>query len=125
MELKDLIAHEGRLSKYGPPGHTGTVNVRLTDSDFCPGFEMVLGRLEPGAEAHRHSHDVEHQAMYVLKGSALVTLGDAAPRDCGPGTIVRIPPGLDHHVLNDCDEPLELLIVYSPPLPPREDKPVG
>lgn len=125
MSSDKLIAHEGNLAKYGPPGHTGTVNVRLTDRTFCPGFEMVLGRLEPGAQAHRHHHDDEHQAMYVLKGSARVTLGDEAPRDCGPGTIVRIPPGLPHHVINAADEPLELMIVYSPPLAPRADAPVG
>lgn len=124
MKPDELIVHEGELARYGPPGHTGTVNVRLADRGFCPGFEMVLGRLEPGAEAHRHHHDVEHQAMYVLKGSARVTLGDGEPEDCGPGTIVRIPPGLDHHVVNASDEPLELIVVYSPPLPPRADTPV-
>lgn len=125
MASHQHIVHETELARYGPPGHTGTVNVRLAGRDFCPGFEMVLGRLEPGAEAHRHHHDTEHQAMYVLKGSARVTLGDGAPRDCGPGTIVRIPPGLDHHVINAAGEPLELMIVYSPPLKPRDDTPVG
>ena len=125
MSSDALIVHEGKLAKYEPPGHTGTVNVRLTDRGFCAGFEMVLGRLAPGAEAHRHHHDTEHQAMYVLKGSARVTLGEDAPRDCGPGTIIRIPPGLAHHVANAADAPLELMIVYSPPLPPRADAPVG
>lgn len=124
MSDDEFILHETELHRYAPPGHSGTVNVRLTGREFCPGFEMVLGRLEPGAEAHRHHHDSEYQAMYVLKGSARVTLGKGAPLECGPGTIVRIPPGLDHHVINAGSEPLELMIVYSPPLPSRGDAPV-
>jgi quercetin dioxygenase-like cupin family protein len=120
----DHILHEDDLDKYAPPEHTGTVNVRLADRRFCDNFEMVLGRLEPGAEAHRHHHEHEYQAMYVLKGTASITLGDSAPVDCGPGTVVRIPPGLDHYLVNDGGETLEVMIVYSPPLAPREDTPV-
>jgi quercetin dioxygenase-like cupin family protein len=114
-----LIEHLDDLAGYVPPGHSGTRNHRLTDRAFCPGFEMVLGQVEPGGEAERHHHDREHQAMFVLGGHCTVTLGDAAPQACGPGTIVRIPPGLDHHVRSDGDEALRVLIVYSPPLPPR------
>lgn len=117
----DVIQHRDSLQRYTPPGHTGTVNVRLTERTFCENFEMALGRLEPGAEAHRHSHEHEHQAMYVLEGEALVALGDDDPVICGPGTIIRIPPGLDHYVRNDGSVDLELMLVYSPPLPPRAD----
>lgn len=122
MNKGDYIAHETSLETYCPPAHTGTVNVRLTDRDFSAGFEMVLGRLAPGAEAQRHHHDGEHQAIYVLKGVARVKLGDDAPRDCEAGTVVRIPPGLDHHVVNPGDGELELVIVYSPPLAPRVEE---
>lgn len=118
------IERRESMPRYEPPGHTGTVNVRLCDRSFCDGFEMVLGRLEPGAEAHRHSHATEHQAMYVLRGEAYVELGDEPPVTCSPGTIIRIPPGLEHYVRNDGADALELMLVYSPPLPPRDDKPV-
>ena len=107
------------LPRYEPPGHSGTRNRRLTDRAFCPGFELVMGEVAPGGEAERHHHDGEHQAMVVLEGECQVTLGDDAPQRCGPGAIVRIPPGLDHHVLNDGELPLKVLIVYSPPLPAR------
>ncbi len=114
-----LIQHLDDLDTYAPPGHSGTRNHRLTDRGFCPGFELVHGEVAPGGEAERHHHDGEHQAMFVLAGECTVTLGDHAPRRCGPGTIVRIPPGLDHHVHNHGDVPLRVLIVYSPPLPRR------
>jgi quercetin dioxygenase-like cupin family protein len=114
-----LIESIADLPLYEPPGHSGTRNRRLTDRTFCPGFELVQGEVAPGGEAERHHHRDEHQAMVVLEGQCLVALGDDAPRRCGPGTVVRIPPGLDHHVLNDGDGPLKVMIVYSPPLPAR------
>lgn len=114
-----LIEHLDDLARYVPPAHSGTENRRLSDRHFCPGFELVLGEVAPGGEAQRHHHDAEHQVIYVLDGSCLVTLGDAAPRRCTPGSVVRIPPGLDHHVHNDGDVTLRVVLVYSPPLPPR------
>jgi len=119
-----LIRHQDDLEKYAPPGHGGTVNVRLFNKTFCENFEMVLGELEPGGTAERHHHDVEHQAIYVLSGKAKVTLADEEPKECGPGSVIQLPPKLDHHVLSMGPEPLKLIIVYSPPLPKRADQPL-
>lgn len=116
-----LITHRDNLPAYSPSGHAGTVNVRLTDRSFCENFECVLGEIAPGGVADRHHHDLEHQAMYVLSGVAQVTLDDEAPAICQPGAVIKLPPGVDHHVLSVGPEPLQLLIVYSPPLPPRDD----
>jgi quercetin dioxygenase-like cupin family protein len=121
---KDLICHLDDLPTYAPPGHGGTVNVRLFDKSFCPNFEMILGVIEPGGVADKHHHKVEHQAMYVLGGMAEVTLGEEAPVACGPGTVVKLPPLVDHHVVSKGPEPLQLMIVYSPPLPKRDDTPL-
>jgi mannose-6-phosphate isomerase-like protein (cupin superfamily) len=74
--------------------------------------------------AYRHADDREHQIIYVVEGGGEVALGGDAPVTCGPGTIIRIPPGLDHEVVNQGATPLKVLIVYSPPLPPRDDTPV-
>ena len=119
-----LICHQDDLDPYSPPGHGGTVNLRLFDKSFCENFEMILGEIAPGGEAHKHHHDVEHQAMYVLSGLAQVTLGEEDPVSCGPGAVVKLPPKVDHHVLSLGPEPLKLIIVYSPPLPKRNDTPV-
>lgn len=119
------IQHERELAPYAPPGHSGTRNVRLVDKEFCGTFEMVLGEIEPGGEAHPHKHDVEHQVIYILSGRALVTLGSDAAVDCRAGTVIRIPPGLMHEVKAFGLEPLRLIVLYSPPLPPRDDVPLA
>lgn len=116
-----LIAHQNDLDQYAPPDHEGTVNVRLADQTFCDGFEMILGTVKPGGEAEPHSHDVEHQIIYILKGQAKVTLGDDPAVICGPGDVIRIPPKLEHAVAVIGDEEYQCVIIYSPPLPKRPE----
>jgi quercetin dioxygenase-like cupin family protein len=115
-----LIENLAELPSYAPPGHSGTENVRLVLKEQTQGsFEMVHGTLAPGGHAARHSHADAFQAMYILGGAAEVSLGDAAPRRCGPGDVVRIAPGLEHEVTSLGPEPLRLIIVYSPPISGR------
>jgi carbonic anhydrase/acetyltransferase-like protein (isoleucine patch superfamily)/quercetin dioxygenase-like cupin family protein len=111
-----LIQHVGELPAYAPAAHHGTENRRLVDAAFGAGFEMILGRIAPGGEASRHYHATETQVFYILKGEASVSLGDDPPRRCGPGTVIRIPPRLAHEVVAEGDEPLEVIVLYSPPL---------
>ncbi len=111
-----VVEHISDMPTYVPPGHGGTHNVRLVDGGFAGDYELVLGTVEPGGVAERHSHDKETQAMYVIEGRAKVALGDDPPQTYGPGTIFRIPPRLNHEVESLGPEPLRVLIVYSPPL---------
>jgi quercetin dioxygenase-like cupin family protein len=113
-----LIEHISELPGYSPPAHTGTVNRRLVGREFGAGFEMVLGHVAPGGEASRHYHRTEAQIVYIVKGEAEVALGDELPRRCGPGTVIRIPPGLVHEVVTVGETALECLVLYAPPLGP-------
>ena len=123
MDYK-LIEHAEELPRYTPPGHAGTVNVHLADRRFCGAFEMVRVTVQPGGEGEPHHHDSEHQVIYLVKGEADVTLGNDPPVRCHAGSIVRIPPQLNHHVISVGSEPLEAIVIYSPPLPARNDTPM-
>ena len=121
----ELIVQQNDLEQFAPPGHGGTVNVRLADKEFCDAFEMLLGTVKPGGEAEPHSHDVEHQIIYILKGQAEVTLGDDPMVICGPGTVIRIPPKLEHGIVAVGEEDYQCVIIYSPPLPKRDEAAVA
>ena len=82
---------------------------------------MVHGTIEPGCGAQCHSHEIENQICYVLEGLMEVTINNEMPVTCGPGTIIEIPPKVEHLIINSGDQSLKLLVVYSPPLPPRND----
>lgn len=118
------IEHVDSLPAYGPPGHSDTRNVRLADKSFCDRFEMILGEIAPGGSADAHAHADEHQVIYILEGEAAVRLGDHPTRMCGPGTVIRIPPGLTHAVDSVGEGPLKLIVLYSPPLQPRAETPL-
>lgn len=120
-----LIQKELDIPAYIPPGHEGTVNIRLIDKEFCGSFEMNLGIVQPGGEASPHSHETEHQVVYIIEGMADVVLGEDEAVECGPGTVIRIPPKLEHGVYAKGDSPLKVIVLYSPPLGPREELPVA
>jgi len=124
MTARPSIRNLADFPRYSPPGHTGTSNVRLVDRDFCGTFEMVHGTIEPGGRAERHRHETESQVCYVLEGEMEVTFDDGPSAKCGPGAVVEIPPKVDHLIVNCGDTPLQLLVLYSPPLPPRGETPL-
>ncbi len=101
---------------YSPPLHAGTVNRRLVGRDVngSQSVEVVLGVVEPGGLAERHTHEVE-QAMYVIEGRALVEV-NGETQECGPGTTCFFPPGIAHRVESLGPGPLRALVIYAPPL---------
>ncbi len=110
------IEHADEMTPYTPPGHAGTTNTRLVESHFCGAFEMVRGVVQPGGEAEPHHHEHEHQIIYIMGGEAQVSLGEEPPVRCQRGSIVRIPPGLRHRIVSVGAEPLDTIVIYSPPL---------
>jgi quercetin dioxygenase-like cupin family protein len=101
---------------YSPPLHAGTVNRRLIGKDVngSTQVELVLGVLEPGGVAERHSHDGQEQGFYVLEGRALVEVGSLVKEEVGPGTACFFPMGVPHRV--EALTPLRALVIYAPPL---------
>ncbi|MBM3530914.1 MAG: cupin domain-containing protein [Alphaproteobacteria bacterium] len=50
--------------------------------------------LAPGMEPNPHSHPFE-QVFMLLEGRVKLHIGDEV-HDCGPGTVLRIPPDVVH-----------------------------
>src|SRR3972149_3864178 len=101
---------------YSPPLHAGTVNRRLVGRDVngSTPVEVVLGTLEPGGVAMRHSHDAQEQAIYILEGRALIEVGDGVKEEVGPGTACFFPAGVAHRV--EALTAVKTLVIYAPPL---------
>jgi mannose-6-phosphate isomerase-like protein (cupin superfamily) len=109
----------------------GDVGVRA-NADRTEHYRTTLGRqqapidsvvggwytLEAGATNPLDEHPVP-EIYFVTSGSALITLDGEAHR-IGAGDTVLIPAGCSHQTHNDGSEPLVLVFLYSPPLPPRD-----
>lgn len=58
---------------------------------------IAYSELHPGAKMKPpHSHDFE-QIFMILKGRVRLHVGDRV-HECGPGSIIRIPPNVEHWV---------------------------
>ncbi len=112
MRIDRYVYQEDDLPTYMPAGHTGTVNRRLIGQ--AENFHLVMGTLDKGAEAKRHSHPDLEQGMYVLEGRALVEIEDET-KEIGPGGVIFFPVRLPHRIVS-LSQPTRFLIVYSPPL---------
>jgi quercetin dioxygenase-like cupin family protein len=92
--------HPKDVEPYEPAGHAKTQNRCL----FADGhMEIIHGLIERGGGAERHSHRDNEQLLYVLGGMDVPLL-------------IHYPRGAPHGTGGGIAEPLELLVIYSPPL---------
>jgi quercetin dioxygenase-like cupin family protein len=73
---------------------------------------LVMNWLQPGMVANPHSHPFE-QIVYIVQGTVLFHL-DAEVVTAGPGSIMRIPPGVVHYAEPVGSEPALNLDVFAP-----------
>ncbi|MDB2544383.1 cupin domain-containing protein [Woeseiaceae bacterium] len=75
-------------------------------------FMMVMNTLEPGMEINPHSHPFE-QAVYIVQGKVRFHVGDEV-FEGGPGSVIRIPPNIEHYAEPYGDEPVLNLDIFAP-----------
>ncbi len=73
---------------------------------------MVMNWLQPGMDVRPHSHPFE-QLAYIVSGHMKFTVGDDV-FNAGPGSVIRIPPDVEHCGEPIGDEPVLNLDVFSP-----------
>ena len=90
---------------------------------FLAGMGMVI--LPPGQTSSAHSHQAEQEVWYVISGQGSVRIG-ADQVAIRPDTVVVAPPGVSHQLVNDGDEDLKAIWIFTPAgpeadyLPPEE-----
>ncbi|MEX6633777.1 cupin domain-containing protein [Hyphococcus lacteus] len=73
---------------------------------------MVMNWLEPGMETNPHSHPFE-QVVYIVQGQMRFHVGEDVVEG-GPGSLIRIPPNVEHYGHPIGDETVMNLDVFSP-----------
>lgn len=79
---------------------------------------MEVEWTRPGHRAVEHLHPGMEERFVVVEGRAAWRLGGegGATVDGGPGTEVRVPPGVVHLAWNPTEEPVRLRIEMRPAL---------
>lgn len=76
--------------------------------------QLVLMAIRPGDEIGLETHEGHDQFIRIEAGTGYVQL-DGERQELRDGSIVVIPSGAEHNVVNTGKEPLRLYTLYSPP----------
>ncbi len=77
-------------------------------------LQLVLMTLQAGEEIGAETHPDIDQFIRVEAGSGKAVL-NGQEHSLEDGSVVVIPAGVEHNVVNTGDEPLRLYTLYSPP----------
>ena len=113
----------GEVPGYHPANHVGTVNRRIIGRETVGAkqLEVVLGTIERGKGALPHAHPGIEQVCYMLAGRARAEVGGEVC-ELGPGDSCFFPPDLPHVFTVVSDEPVTVLVIYSPPYEESPDR---
>jgi mannose-6-phosphate isomerase-like protein (cupin superfamily) len=109
-------AHIDSCTVYHLPGRDWYY---LLGPQNCAARRLVFGLAEFPANslAAPHVHEGEEEVIYILAGyGAIISAEEEVALQ--PGLAVFIPPGLEHQIRVDGDEPLRLVTLFSPPVTP-------
>jgi len=76
--------------------------------------QVVLMCLQPGEDIGEETHADTDQVFCIVKGAGKIVL-DGASEPIRKGSLVLVPAGLRHNLVNDGDESLRLFTMYAPP----------
>lgn len=75
--------------------------------------QVVLMSLIPGEEIGTESHDGD-QLLYAVKGDGVAVI-NGVQEPFEKGTMLCVPAGAEHNVINTGGEPFKLFTIYAPP----------
>lgn len=77
-------------------------------------FAMGLEEIDPHSEIPMHSHSEAEEIIFVYGGEGKAYV-DGEEADLKPGTVIYLPPNVEHRFVNTGDEPLWITWTVSPP----------
>jgi mannose-6-phosphate isomerase-like protein (cupin superfamily) len=75
--------------------------------------QLVLMSLQQDEEIGMEVHDGD-QIIYLVDGEGFAVLDDSK-HEIDKGSVVFVPTGVRHNVVNTGDEPMKLFTIYAPP----------
>ena len=111
------------VPSYQPANHHHTHNQRLIGPETVGArqMEVLRGTLHKGGGARAHAHPGSEQSCYLLEGTARAQVEDEA-FDMVPGDMCFFPADKMHVFTVTSDQPVKLLVIYSPPYGESPDK---
>lgn len=96
---------------YWGPGDRYTFLVTGDETDGA--YFSMLAVVPPMGGPPPHTHRDEDETFYILEGHPTFRLGDERVQ-AGPGDFVNIPRGMLHCFRNFTDEPVRMILTFTP-----------
>jgi len=113
MEAKIFQAEEVNWAE--PPAHYSAFSkLLINESHGSKYFDFRVSSYQPKGYCDSHTHETAENIYYVLKGKGIVEL-DGKRHLVSPGTVIFIPPGVEHAMINTGFEDLIFIVAASPP----------
>lgn len=106
---------------WTPPPHNRELKILLSpeldgSSDLIS-LGMVI--LPPGESGNTHLHETEQETWFVIAGQGKLKIGDEVA-ELKANTVVVAPAGVEHQIINDGDQELKALFIFSPAGPEKQ-----
>jgi len=103
-----------------PPYHR-ELKVLLSPKIHHTSENLGLGmvRIPPGESGNAHWHNEEQETWFILSGRGKLVIGEDSI-ELVPNMVVVVPFGVQHQIINDGNEELEALFIFTP-AGPEED----
>jgi quercetin dioxygenase-like cupin family protein len=123
QQASKYFVKSGDVVGYHPANHVGTLNRRLIGPENVGAkhIELVHGTIEKGKGALPHAHPGIEQVVYMLEGRARAEVNGEVC-EMGPGDACFFPAMAMHVFTVISEEPVKLLVVYSPPYEENPDR---
>jgi mannose-6-phosphate isomerase-like protein (cupin superfamily) len=109
-------AHANKCTVYHLPGRDWYYLLGPQNSQ-AKNLAFGLAEFPGGTLAAAHTHQAEEEIIYILSGRGAIFSAEKEAQ-LEPGVAVFIPPGLEHQIRVDGEEPLKLVTLFSPPVTP-------
>jgi mannose-6-phosphate isomerase-like protein (cupin superfamily) len=111
-----IIIHADEVEAWWtPPPHHRELKILLTPekNDVSNLLSMGMVVLPPGESGDPHTHGAEQEAWFVVSGHGKLIVGGETA-ELKPDMVIVAPSGIEHQIINDGDEPLKALFLFSP-----------
>lgn len=112
LTAEDIAAMQGLAKTHFLNDNAKRINKSLGDATGLTGLGIHIIEVEPGCETTEfHMHYFEDEAVYILAGTAMATIGDAHHSVKAGDFIGYRKGGLAHTIRNTGDEVLRCLVI--------------
>ncbi len=108
-----VLQPEDGDSYWQPIPANGHVINKLDPANWDGPFSLGLQFVAPNAYIRRHTHDRHKEVLFVWGGRGRAEV-DGENYKLQPGTVIGLPAGVEHMLVNEGEEDLRFLWILAP-----------